>query len=197
MKNVFGYCVVIATLLMSALSGVTQERAEVPTYKDGDRWTFKLLDNGFERSADRNVSIAVSYFRGRFIVKPGNLGVRRMLAIDDEAQFLQFPLFVGKTWWMNRADGTVRWKVTMDVTGFDDVTTTAGNFRSFIIKRRETGLRFGGDAGRGEGRSAGRLYHTYYYSPQTQSIVKYYFTNGIGGRGGTREIELVEFRAAR
>ena len=122
--------------------------------------------------------------------------MRRMLAIDDEAQFLQFPLFVGKTWWMNRADGTVRWRVTMDVAGFEDVATAAGNFRSFIIKRREAGVRSGGDSGRGEGRSAGHLYYTYYYSPQTQSIVKYYFTNGIGGRGGTREIELVKVRVA-
>src|SRR5262245_26453866 len=167
MKNVFGYCVVIATVLMSALSGITQERAEVPSYKDGDRWTFKLLDRSFERSADRDLDVTVSRSRGRFIVKPRNLSVRRMLAIDDEAQLLQFPLFVGKTWWMTRADGTVRWTVTMGVTGFEDVTTVAGNFRSFIIKRREAGLRSGGDAGRGEGRSAGHWYHTYYYSPQT------------------------------
>jgi hypothetical protein len=196
MKNVLAYCVVIATMVISPLSAIAQERAEAPTHKDGDTWIFKLLDKGFELSADRNVNVTVSYSRGRFIVEPRTLGVRRMLAIDDEAQFLQFPIFVGKTWWMNRADGPVRWIVTMSVTGVEDVTTAAGNFRSFIIKRREAGIRFGGDAGRGEGRSAGRLYFTYYYSPQTQSIVKHYFTNGIGGRGGTREIELVEVRAA-
>jgi len=190
MKYIFAFCVVLATLVMGAFSGVAQEKAQVPTYKDGDTWQFKFASKGFQEIEDRNVNVTVFNSRGRFIVKPRNLRVRRMLEIDDETQLLQFPLFVGKAWQAIRWEGSVRWRFTMRVKGLEDVSTAAGTFRSFIIERSESGIRYGGDSGRGEGRSWGHSYCTYYYSPQTQSIVKYFYQVP---QGGSREIEVIKF----
>jgi len=193
MKKIFFCYVIIATLVLGAFSVVAQEQAEAPTYKDGEIWQFKMVEKGMAVQTNAAVerNFTVSFSAGRVTVRPRFLEVRRMLAaIEDERQYLQFPLFVGKTWQMSYRDGPVRWSATMSVTGLEDVTTAAGNFRTFIIVRKDKGFRSGGDAGRGDGRLFGHLYYTYYYSSQTQSIVKYSFANG---RGGTREIELIKF----
>ena len=92
------------------------------------------------------------------------------------------------------AGGTIYFRATTNVTGMEEVTTPAGTFRTFMIERHERGIRMGGDAGRGEGRLAGRLLYTYSYSPSTQSIVKYSL---LTGQRGTREIELISFKTNR
>lgn len=194
MKKIFFCCAVMASLFLAAFSVVAQEQAEAPTYKDGETWQFKMVEKGMAvqtaAAVVRNFTVSLS--AGRVTVSPRFLEVRRMLAIEDERQYLQFPLFVGKSWWvLYPGDGPVQIRGTTSVTRLEDVTTAAGTFRAFVIERRDKGFRRGGDAGRGDGRLAGRWSYTYYYSPQTRSIVKYYLATGIGGRGGSREFELI------
>lgn len=194
-KKILCY-VIIATLVLSPFSVIAQEQAEAPTYKDGEIWQFKMVETGMAVQTNAAVerNFTVSFSAGRVTVRPASIQIRRMLAIEDEMQYLQFPLFVGKTWRTSYwAGGMVRWMVTMNVTRVEDVTTPAGTFRAFLIERRDKGFRSGGDAGRGDGRLSGRLSYTYYYSPQTRSIVKFYLATGVGGRGGSREIELIKF----
>lgn len=120
-----------------------------------------------------------------------------MLAIDDEIRLLQFPLSVGKKWstqYRQQIIGGVRNLTTeTNVTGLEEITTPAGKFRAFKIERW-------GSAGAVPARNKGpvsktRNYEwTYYYSPETQSIVKYVYEDE---EGGIREIELVKFTAKK
>src|SRR5262245_40656249 len=189
---------VMGSLLCVAFSAAAQEHVEAPTYKDGEIWEFKVVEKGISGQGAAAGNYAVSFSAGRITVRPRFGQLRTMLFIEDDRQYLQFPLFVGKSWRAGYNDGgTVYMKGTTSVTGMEDVTTPAGTFRTFIVERHVSGIRRGGDAGRGEGRSAGHWLYTYYYSPQTRCLVKYYLEIGTGGRGLTREIELIKFGSDR
>jgi hypothetical protein len=200
MKNMFFCYVTIAILVLSAFSVTAQEQAEAPTYKDGETWQFKVVEKGMaiQTAAAVERNFTVSFSSGGVTARSRFLDARRMLAIEDDRQYLQFPLFVGKSWWViYPGSGSDQIRGTTSVTRLEDVTTVAGTFRTFVIERRDKGFRRGGDAGRGDSRVAGRWSYTYYYSPQTRSIVRYYLTTGIGGRGDSREIELIKFSSDR
>jgi hypothetical protein len=118
--------------------------------------------------------------------------LKRMLAITDDHKYLQFPLAVNKQWSAQFEDVSRTGRVGNEsaetsVLGVEDVTTTAGTFRAFKIERYEI---VGSGTPGGRANRPRRIEHTYYYSPETRSIVKYHrLTPGIG----TREIELIKF----
>jgi hypothetical protein len=197
MKKIVFCCAMMTTLFLIAFSVVGQEQAETPTYKDGDSWQFKVVEKGMavQTTAVLDRNYQVSFSGGEVTVRPAFRELGRMLGIEEERRYLQFPLVVGKTWHTRyRLEGPDYMRSTTSVTGVEDVTTSAGTFRALKIDRYDT--RFGGqgDRGRGESRVSGKWIYTYYYSPQTRSVVKYSLY--IRG-GGTREIELIKFRTAR
>ena len=120
-----------------------------------------------------------------------------MLAIDDEVQLLQFPLSVGKKWstqYRQQIINGVRNLTTeTNVTGLEEITTPAGKFRAFKIERWGSAAAVK-NAGKAPGSKTRNYEWTYYYSPQTQSILKYVYEDE---EGGTREIELVKFTAKK
>ena len=74
------------------------------------------------------------------------------------------------------------------VTGVQQVTTAAGSFKVFKLAKSESWSR-GGRRGGNSGDSS-----TYFFSPDTKSVVKSSFANEAGG---TREIELLKFALGR
>jgi len=207
MKKLF---IAIVFVVTTSVNLFAQEQANKPDYKDGDFWQYKVTEKGFrtQSTSALNGLYELTYRPDRIAIRleggeqreirqaVGEL--RRMLAIDDVRELLQFPLSVGKKWsthFEQETNSTAKRKLATEtnVTGLEDITTPAGKFRVFKIERW-------GSAGSipTSGRRAGsrtRNYEwTYYYSPQTQSIVKYTYEDE---EGGIREIELLKFRAKK
>lgn len=207
MKKLF---IAIVFVVTASVNLFAQEQANKPDYKDGDFWQYKVTEKGFrtQSTSALNGLYELTYRPDRIAIRleggeqreirqaVGEL--RRMLAIDDVRELLQFPLSVGKKWsthFEQETNSTAKRKLATEtnVTGLEEITTPAGKFRVFKIERW-------GSAGSipTSGRRAGsrtRNYEwTYYYSPQTQSIVKYTYEDE---EGGIREIELLKFRAKK
>jgi len=207
MKKLF---IAIVVVVATSLHLFAQEQANKPDYKDGDFWQYKVTEKGFrtQSTSALNGLYELTYRPDRIAIRleggeqreirqaVGEL--RRMLAIDDVRELLQFPLSVGKKWsthFEQETNSTAKRKLATEtnVTGLEEITTPAGKFRVFKIERW-------GSAGSipTSGRRAGsrtRNYEwTYYYSPQTQSIVKYTYEDE---EGGIREIELLKFTAKK
>jgi len=207
MKKLF---IAIVFVVTTSVNLFAQEQANKPDYKDGDFWQYKVTEKGFrtQSTSALNGLYELTYRPDRIAIRleggeqreirqaVGEL--RRMLAIDDVRELLQFPLSVGKKWsthFEQETNSTAKRKLATEtnVTGLEEITTPAGKFRVFKIERW-------GSAGSipTSGRRAGsrtRNYEwTYYYSPQTQSIVKYTYEDE---EGGIREIELLKFRAKK
>jgi hypothetical protein len=196
-------------IVVNALILFAQEQANKPNYKDGDFWQYKVTEKGFRTQSTRALDgvyeltyrpdrIAIRLEGGEKSEVQQAVGeLRKMLAVDDERQLLHFPLSVGKKWStqyrQETSNGVRNLTTETDVTGFEEITTTAGKFSAFKIER------WGGAAGvprRGKqpGSKTRHYEWTYYYSPQTQSIVKYTYEDEDGG---TREIELVKVTAKK
>ena len=102
---------------------------------------------------------------------------------------LNFPLTVGKQWSRDYkgtyvgSNKPIARTITYEVKGIEQVTTAAGTFRAYKLESDD--------------RAGSRDYFTttYWYSPETRSIVKSVFDASAGGRqtGLQREIELIKF----
>jgi hypothetical protein len=206
MKNLF---IAIVFVVATSPHLFAQEEANKPDYKDGDFWQYKVTEKNFRTQSSRalNGVYELTYRPDRIAIRieggeksevqqaVGEL--RRMLAIDDDRQLLQFPLSVGQKWstqYRQEASNGVRNLTTeTNVTGLEEITTPAGKFSAFKIERWGSS---GGVPRRGKapGSKTRNYEWTYYYSPQTQSIIKYIYEDEEGGK---REIELVKITAKK
>lgn len=208
-KVMFSLPVAAGLLLAAALNLFAQDQAETPQYHPGDLWVFKVAEKDIaaESTSALDGDYAVIYSpEGKFIVRrPGGgmpqgrqeFGILFALLSNpaDETQFLQFPLTVGKKWKVSYqlqvrgGSSPVIRTADNNVTGMEEITTQAGKFRAFKIERYDTG----GGGGRGAPPPIFSL--TYYYSPETKSVVKYHFElkTPTGMTAGTRDIELIKF----
>ena len=203
MKNVFGFAIVVLFLL-GPLNLSAQNEVPAPTFNNGDFWVFKVAEAEFQVQSTRALDgeFEVFYSGGKFLVRrPGggdvsglDVGeIRRMVNPDDDRQYFQFPLVVGKKWSVSYEVQLRGNKIPIDrhadtnVTGLEEVATPAGKFRVFKIERYDTG---------GGGKNIGNFIYTFYYSPETRSLVKYHseaVSKGAGAGGGKRDIELIKF----
>lgn len=196
MTKIIRSCAAIAILLVGAGTLSAAEEVAAPVYRDGDYWQFRLgkkpveaeVKDGklkfFDPKPDRKTEIPAARVSA----------LKIMVAVEkDDREFLKFPLFVGKQW-ESEYQQVVKGKAITrsisarsNVTGIEDLVTPAGTLRAFKIARTETlsphGLQT--TSGRGVQRS-----HTYFYSPESRSLVIYSF-EGPGGR--EMEIELLKF----
>ena len=206
MKKLF---IAIVFVVTTSVNLFAQEQANKPDYKDGDFWQYKVTEKGFrtQSTSALNGLHELTYRPDRIAIRleggeqrevrqaVGEL--RRMLAIDADRQLLQFPLSVGQKWstqYRQEASNGVRNLTTeTNVTGLEEITTPAGKFSAFKIERWGSS---GGVPRRGKapGSKTRNYEWTYYYSPQTQSIIKYIYEDE---EGGTREIELVKVTAKK
>jgi len=120
--------------------------------------------------------------------------IKRMLPVrQGTLQYLEFPLLVGKKWsgsYRSRVRGGSpslnTYQMENLVTALQQVTTQAGSFSAFKIERQVW-------------RRAWRASLSYFYSPQTKSIVKWsrHEEDSQGKICCRREIELIKFGSDR
>jgi hypothetical protein len=207
MKKIFSLAMAIA-FLVPALILFAEDQAATPEYQQGDFWQFRLTEKDIliqSTALIGNGDYEVFYSGGQFRPRPlaekpqakQNLSVLVDLLNNPkrETQFLQFPLAVGKKWSVDyevQAGGAGRAMgrhADNEVKGMEEVTTAAGKFRAFKIERYDTGA----VAAKG---GSGNWVYTYYYSPETKSIVKYHYevqARAGAAVGGQRDIELIKF----
>jgi len=163
-------------------------RVRVPVYKDGDSWVFGV--NGVGTPQER---YRVTYKNGRFESSdpdfltgnddPDSLVFGPLVSVhlyDPEKKNLDFPLIPGKEWTFNYRriglSGRRRsYLAEAEVIGpvRDPVETPAGRFKVIEIRRTDTAF--------------GRRELTYFYSPETKSVVKF-----IEKTGDKIEMELIK-----
>lgn len=188
---------------------VLGQEAPAPVYQNGESWTFRVVEKLLTQSTrGLDGDYEVIHKGGKFIVrlaegeKPETqqdlVILRRLMFLpEDNLQFLQFPLSVGKKWSTSHevniraVQAPIRRNVETSVTGTQEVSTAAGTFRAFKIERLDTGNI---PAPRKAAGLQSRWNYIYYYSPQTRSIVKFSFENETGDK---RDIELIKYGAVR
>jgi hypothetical protein len=188
------------------LEGQLGQRAEAPTYRQGDFWIFKV-----DRSLPKGGSSTIDEIQkgGEFVVRPrmGKVEVLRLTEgkqvpvsrpkvlplmlptpglLQREDKFYDFPLFVGKKW-EGKIKGSFRVS-NNEVTGLETITTPAGTFQAYKIERiiAQEVMRAG---------DAKRWWFTSYYSPETRSLVKlnYEFNTIVKGVREKIDVELIKF----
>ncbi|MBI2987577.1 MAG: hypothetical protein HYY45_12500 [Deltaproteobacteria bacterium] len=182
---------------------VKEGRVAPVYYKEGDFWHFRAVESSFTTTPTPSVhgDYEVVFSGGRLQVfkltgnqRQGVLGgeagsIRRLLGrTRDDFELLRFPLFVGQGWSNSylTVQGALR-NVENHVATVEKVTTPAGTFQAFKIERRDEAAEKGNPA-----------VLTYFFSPETGSLVKYTFQSlSPRGPGGKREIELIKFGSGR
>ncbi|HVO93026.1 MAG TPA: hypothetical protein VMT22_09315 [Terriglobales bacterium] len=198
MRKLLSLRIVMLSILLSQAAAFSQDEAAKPSYKNGDTWTYTVKEGGSVGSSSRslNGTYEVSIADGKMkvaVVKGADkeeLEPRppALLALLTFTPNLDFPLTVGKQWTRDYkgtyvgSNKPIARKITYEVKGVEQVTTPAGTFRAFKLESDD--------------RAGPRDYYTttYWYSPDTRSIVKSKFDGSAGGQqtGLQREIELIK-----
>jgi hypothetical protein len=204
MKKIGTFAMFTISLLLCTIS-FGQEQVPAPVFQDGDLWQFKVVEKGFlgYSSEAGNATYELAYSGGEIkifrVVGDQKTEVDRkppfplpaLLGLSKEYVDLRFPLSAGQKWSYEyrftpagaKRENRVSAQVTANA--FEDVTTAAGTFRALRMQKDETWPRPGG--------GQARQLTTYFYSPQTRSVVKSSMENVDGAR---REIELIKFGSA-
>jgi hypothetical protein len=195
--------IVALGLLFSQLAAFSQEEAAKPGYRNGETWSFTVKEGGSIGSSSRSLNgtyelaivdsklkIAAVNGSQKEEVEPRPNALINLLGFGRN---LDFPLTVGKQWTLEYkgsyvgSNKPVARKITYEVKGIEQVTTSGGTFRAFKLESDDR-------SGRGD-----YFTTTYWYSPETRSIVKSVFDGSSGGQktGLQREIELTKFSPAQ
>jgi len=191
-------------LFWSTVAVVAQEQASKPTFKEGDTWQFNITrkaGSSYVSSTDFNegmYELMISYGNVKLYTLEG--GKKEELVINqegptqalltligksDQRPNLKFPLSVGQKWaysFRQKPAGArrdIEYSVEVKVAGIEQVTTPAGTFNAYRLVADTTWGR------------QGHSTSTYFYSPETRSMVKRSGRNE--NTGGTVETELVKF----
>jgi hypothetical protein len=181
-----------------------QEQAPSPAFKEGDIWQFNISRQGgtqYVSSTDFNdgtYDLVFTHGNVKLYQVEGSQktelvinqegpteGLLSLIGKSDQRANLKFPLSVGQKWtysYRQRPAGARRdqeYSVEINVAGIEEVTTPAGTFKAYKIV---------GDTTWGR---QGHSTSTYFYSPETKSIVKR--SNKNENSGGTVQAELVKF----
>jgi hypothetical protein len=194
-----------------------QKQVTQPSFKEGDFWQFRIVPRlgGATDTAVLNGDYEVVFLGNQFKlfqigegekveIQPvfnGNLVdlsfyaaelIRVLDSRQPELQYLEFPLFVGKVW-------TTQYRVKVGrilvltftaetrATEIEEIRTLAGRFRAFKMERNVVGFYAPYDPHNRD--IPYRVLSTYYYSPETRSIVRYI----KGGAGGGVNLQLMRF----
>jgi hypothetical protein len=197
------FSVFAAALFWSTVIVFAQEQAAAPAYKDGDTWQFNFSRKGqVASSTEQNdgmyeLSITQGMVKiyeangsqkNEILIQPdgSSQGLLRLIGKSDQQDRpnLKFPLLAGQKWtyqYVTRppnARRDQRRSVEVSVIGTEQVTTPAGAFKAYRLIRSDSW-------------STGSITTTYFYSPETRSIVKSSSVND--NNPGTVEIELIKF----
>ena len=196
---------------MHSVDALAQEQAAKPEYKEGDVWQYRVSEKGFAAYSSEalNGNYELTFVQGKIKAfflngsnkeevnlahnEPGE-DLLLLLGGTDERPDLKFPLTAGQKWTYqyettpraSRRSQTRSGEIV--VTAVEQVTTAAGSFKAFKLVKSESWSRTvkrGGMSGNSS---------TYFFSPDTKSVVKSSFINDAGG---TRDIELLKFTPGR
>jgi hypothetical protein len=199
-----------AALFWSTAVVFTQEQAPAPSFKEGDTWQFNISRKGqIASSTDQNDGMyELSVAQGAVKLYDVNGGQKTEIPIQPEGPTqallflvgkseqqpgLRFPLSVGQKWtyqYQTRPAGLPRDQrrsVEVNVAGMEQVTTAAGSFKAYKLIKSESWSTTGPRGGTGGGSNTA----TYFYSPETRSIVKR--SNVNDNNPGTVETDLIKF----
>jgi len=200
-------------LVTTATITFAQDQAPAPSFKDGDSWHFALSQKDTPVSTTERLTgtYELVYSEGKVKVyevngdqktevdiKPGGPGdgLAALIGKQEQRPTLKFPLSVGQKWkyeYVTRPAGSnadQQRYVEATVTGIEQVTTPAGSFKAYKLVREETWQRTGG---RIVNWVTGTV--TYYYSPETRSIVKSTTANNV--TSATAQTEMIKFMPAK
>ncbi len=204
MKKIGTYPTFIISLLLCTIS-FAQEQAPAPVHHDGDFWQFKVTEKGFAgysseagdgtyelvySQGDVKISRLIGDGKKELDRKP-SFPIQSLVGLSKEREDLRFPLMVGQKWdyqykfTPRGAKSENRVSTEISVKSSEDVTTSAGTFRSFRLHKDESWPTKSG--------ARARQVTTYFYSPQTRSIVKSSMESDDGAK---REVELLKFGSA-
>jgi hypothetical protein len=197
-------------LFWSTAGILAQEQAAAPVHKEGDTWQFNFSRKGqVASSTEQNDGMyELSITQGVVKIYETNgsqknailiqldgssQGLLRLIGKSDQQDRpnLKFPLLAGQKWnyeLVTRPAGSKRDQrrhAEVNVAGIEQVTTPAGTFKAYKLIRNESW------SAAGQFGSGGSVTTTYFYSPETRSIVKSSSVND--NNPGTVEIELIKF----
>jgi hypothetical protein len=161
-----------------------------PAYQNGDQWMYKIV-----RSTANNEQIRISYRNGKFEHDNPTIFDGAIWAIvnrmDGELKPLNFPLTPGKSWSYRYqgagARGRTVWRdAEVKVIGptAQPVKTKAGQFKAVEIQRVETW-------------GAAQRNSTYFYSPDTKSVVKLIADIASPTTNQHYEMELLKYSSGK
>jgi hypothetical protein len=202
--------VVFATAIFWSTALLAQEQAPAPSFKEGDTWQFNISrKEQFATSTEQNEGLyelsirqgAVRIYqiegsqKNEMTVQPDGpmQALLRLIGKSDQRPDLKFPLSVGQKWtygYQTRFPNTrqdQRRSAEVNVTGIDQVTVPAGSFKTYKLIKSES-WSIGGTRAAGTTNSTTS---TYFYSPETRSIVK--ASTMVEKNPGTIETELIKF----
>ena len=202
------FSVVVLAFFWSIATVSAQDQAPAPSFKDGDTWQINRTAKGQRTSSSERVTGIYDLVFSQGQVKvyevngnqktemdiksegPGS-GLTSLIGIQEDRPSLNFPLSVGQKWsyeYVNRPIGAredVKFFVEVTVSGIEQVTTPAGSFKAYKLVRNQ------------QRRAGGRTVKwistttTYFYSPDTKSVVKSTTVSDDGP--GTTDTELIKF----
>ena len=205
--NQKSFPVAVLSILIGVCAFVfAQDQAPAPNFSEGDFWQFKVTEKGFigysSEAGDAVYELVYSQSGIKMLRlfgdqkeeldRQASFPVLALLGLSKGQEDLRFPLSLGQKWtyeYKFTPRGARRANVVsveISVMGSEDVTTPAGTFRALRIHKDEGWSRPGG------GRT--QQITTYFYSPQTKSIVKSKMESEDGAR---REVELIKYGSVR
>ena len=194
-------------LFFSTAIVLAQEQVPAPSFKEGDTWQINIGRQGqVGSSTDQNEGLyEIVYTQGKARVfkieggqktevdtapdSPGE-GLLGVIGKNARRPDLKFPLSVGQKWnyeVMVRPVGARREQrrsAEVSVVGQEQVTTPAGSFKAYKLVRSESWSA-------GIGGSPTSSTSTFFYSPETRSIVKRVTENS--NNPGIATNELIKF----
>jgi hypothetical protein len=195
-------------LFCSTAIVLAQEQLPAPSFKEGDTWQFNMTQKGQQISTTERFTGIYELALSQGQVKvyevngskktevdinpdgPGG-GLLAQIGKNENRPSLKFPLSVGQKWtyeYQTRPAGArvlQKRSVEVNVTGIEEVITPGGSFRAYKLVRNEEWQ--GGD------RKLVWLRNTvtYFYSPETRSVVKSSTVNE--NSSATAETVLIKF----
>ena len=200
---VVGFVIII---VWSSVFG--QEQAPAPSFKDGDTWQFNISWKGqIATSTERHIGIyevvvsraAVKLYqvdgdqKNEIAIKPDGptQALLGLVGKSNQRPDLKFPLLSGKKWtyqFVTRPPAAKfyqRRSAEVTIGMMEEVRTPAGSFKAYKLIRSERWT-IGNKYGKGHSSTT-----TYFYSPETRSVVK--SSSIIEDSGEIVEYELTKF----
>lgn len=177
---------------LDGIYGVTYSNGKLKFFKPSGDQTTKAVGESIAEDADESGGEGdTEGAYGQTTILSWMLGRGKYYG----GQSLKFPLSVGQTWAVEfsiRARGAKPSarpsprRAELSVVGTEDIATPAGKFRAFKIVWKGKVLTARAAGGSGQE-------FTYFYSPETKSIVRVFFEFGTGAK---RDVELIKSGSA-